>query len=1390
MKTILRSRDLWDLVETGVDETDKDQTRLKAAVKKDAHAMAIIQQAVHDQLFSRIAGATSAKETWDILRMEFQGDEKVKAVKLQGLRREFENLFMKEDELVGDYFSRVMAIVSQKRSYGETVSDQIIVEKVLRSLSPRFDFIVPTIEVSTDMSTLTPVKLMGALQSQEARLNSRSKERGEKVEEQALQVVQNNRPVFGSTSPRGRGRGSPRGRGRGRIPDRSKVPQCHVCKKFGHLKRDCWYNDDNQAQVVTAEEPAVEPTAQETEEEQPNLFMMFTEEMDEHSSRLWFLDSGCSNHMTGVKESFTNLDESFAVDVNLGDKKKLRVVGKGTVRINMANGSFRLLEDVYYIPRLEYNLLSVGQLMKKGYSIIFNDGKCVITNKRTGVDLLTIKVAKNNMFVLDASRIDHSQFHAHVCKNDEAHLWHLRYGHFHSQGLKSLSEKNMVYGIPSINLVNSCEGCILGKMNQKPYSSHSWRATKPLELIHADLCGAMQVESLGGSLYYFLLIDDFSRMSWVYFLKNKSQAFEKFKAFKTLVEKESEHRIKVLRTDRGGEFCSHEFNLFCENNGIKRELTVSYTPQHNGVVERKNRTIMGMARSMLKETGLPNCFWAEGVATAVYLLNRATTKAVPEKTPYEAWSGRKPSVRHLKVFGCVAFGHVPIHQRRKLDNRAEKCIFIGYAQECKGYRLYNPVTKKLQVKRNVVFFEQNRWEWLDDKTSAGLDNSALQDPFPLMIESDISSNGDHLPSVHASTPNTYENIDMSQNLSSPSSHQSNSPFPQSTPTYDTTHSPDNSTSPSLNTYSNPMSTTNVTSPNVSQELENAASPPQNSDDGPSRRQRKPPSWLHDFESGEGLSDEEAQFLTLTSTDPSTFQEAADKQEWQKAMMSELEAIKKHDTWELVTLPKGKNVVGLKWIFKTKLGVDGKIVKHKARLVVKGYSQLHGIDYQETFAPVARFETIRVVISVAAQRGWELHQLDVKTAFLNGELSEEIYVNQPEGFVKKGDEDKVYRLKKALYGLKQAPRAWYSRIDGYFSQHGYVRSINEPNLYVKKVNNDFIYVCLYVDDIVYTSSSAKLIKEFKACMEQEFEMSDMGLLKLFLGLEVNQTPKGVFLSQKKYAKSLVSKFGMDGCKAEVTPMNANEKLFLDDKADKVDEVMFRSLVGGLIYLTHTRPDLAYSVSLISRFMQSPSKLHLGAAKRILRYVASTIGFGIWYERGVPVQLLGYTDSDWASSIDDRKSVSASVFNLGSGAVTWSSKKQNTVALSSTEAEYVASSAATSQAVWLRRILCDLGLVQESPTVIFCDNHSAINLSRNPVLHGRTKHIEIKHHYVRDMVAQQEISLEYCGTEMQVADVLTKALGREKFIRFRMLLGVEYFEARGDDGNAPKMTVESG
>jgi hypothetical protein len=296
------------------------------------------------------------------------------------------------------------------------------------------------------------------------------------------------------------------------------------------------------------------------------------------------------------------------------------------------------------------------------------------------------------------------------------------------------------------------------------------------------------------------------------------------------------------------------------------------------------------------------------------------------------------------------------------------------------------------------------------------------------------------------------------------------------------------------------------------------------------------------------------------------------------------------------------------------------------------------------------------------------------------------------------------------------------------------------------------------------------------MMQEFEMTDMGHLKFFLGLEVYQGKHGVFVSQGKYAEDLLNKFDMVGCKIEETPMNSNEKLHSQDGADPVDETMYRSMIGGLMYLQHTRPDISFQVNVLSRFMQKPSKNHYGAAKRVLRYIAGTVQFGLWFERNKKVNLVGYSDSDWASSLDDRKSTSAYTFTLGSGVISWSSKKQNSIALSSMEAEYIAATGATCQAIWLRRILADLGISFEEATIIWCDSMSAIHLSKNLVLHGRSKHIELKHHFIRDMVTQKQVSLEFCGTNDQMADVLTKALPREKFLHFRSMLGVRKLEVR--------------
>ena len=366
---------------------------------------------------------------------------------------------------------------------------------------------------------------------------------------------------------------------------------------------------------------------------------------------------------------------------------------------------------------------------------------------------------------------------------------------------------------------------------------------------------------------------------------------------------------------------------------------------------------------------------------------------------------------------------------------------------------------------------------------------------------------------------------------------------------------------------------------------------------------------------------------------------------------------------------------------------------------------------------------------------------------------------------------MYKLKKALYGLKQAPRTWYSQIDSYFLDQGFERSKSEATLYVKKEGTDILVVALYVDDLLYTGNNKSMIAEFKKDMMKKYEMNDMGLLHYFLGMEIDQKNDGVFVCQKKYAENILAKFGMQDCKPMTTPLVVNEKLVKDDGEKSVDQTLFRSLIGSLLYLTITRPDIMFAASLLSRFMCNPSQLHFGAAKRVLRYIRGTTNFGLMFNRGAGTILQGYCDSDWAGCHDDMKSTSGYCFTLGSAVFSWGSKKQQSVAQSSAEAEYVSAGLATSHVIWLRRILEDVDEKQQDATVMFCDNKSAINIAKNPVHHSRTRHIAIKHHFIREAIEQEEIDLKFCRSEEQVADIFTKALPKEKFYYFREKLGIQ-------------------
>jgi hypothetical protein len=425
-----------------------------------------------------------------------------------------------------------------------------------------------------------------------------------------------------------------------------------------------------------------------------------------------------------------------------------------------------------------------------------------------------------------------------------------------------------------------------------------------------------------------------------------------------------------------------------------------------------------------------------------------------------------------------------------------------------------------------------------------------------------------------------------------------------------------------------------------------------------------------------------------------------------AMLEELASVEENGTWTLTDLPHGHSSIGLKWVFKTKRDAGGAIVRHKARLVAKGYVQREGVDSDEVFAPVARLDSVRALIAVAAHMGWQVHHIDVKLAFLNGDLKEEVYVEQPPGFTSTDEKAKVFRLCKALYGLRQAPRAWNVKLDATLKQLSFESSLSEHALYMHGKGQTRIILGVYVDDLIITGADAEEIAKFKREMMDKFCMSDLGLLHFYLGIEVHQDGSGIMLTQEGYASKLLERAGMAECNSTLVPMEPRLKLSKDSKAPATDATFYRSVVGCLRYLVHTRPDITFDAGYVSRFMEAPTTEHLAAVKHLLRYIADTLSLGYRYKRGGNGELVGFSDSDMAGDVDDRKSTSGTLFSLGDCPITWQSQKQKIVALSSCEAEYVAAVIVACQGVWLCWLLNDMIGKRSSATTIYIDNKSAI------------------------------------------------------------------------------------
>jgi len=786
-----------------------------------------------------------------------------------------------------------------------------------------------------------------------------------------------------------------------------------------------------------------------------------------------------------------------------------------------------------------------------------------------------------------------------------------------------------------------------------------------------------------------------------------------------------------------------------------------------------------VTRSLMYTMNVPKFLWSEAVMTATHLINHMPSRVLGMKTPCEMLFGKNEFIVAPKVFGCTCFvrDHRPFVG--KLDPQAIKCIFVGYSCGQKGYKCWSPSEHRMFVSMDVTFRESIPFYG---------ERSDLSDLFAILespsvdevtregesknVQSDSVEKQSKIEGVISTSASQERRVEGVNNESISSQDRNFEDGRQHDRYFSKVYT--------RREYRSPAEATEVAPPppihDSTQEIINVPSSPEVeldhplSDDLPIALRKSTRINAGVPRPRYGFEDDISNYVSYASLSPSyksflaslqlvqipkDWKEAKHNPKWKEAMLEELAALEKNKTWDLVPLPIGKKVVGCKWVFTVKQNPDGKVERYKARLVAKGYCQTYGIDYDETFAPVAKMSTVRTLISCAVVYDWPLYQLDIKNAFLHGDLREEVYMEIPPGFATDQTKGKVLKLKKSLYGLKQSPRAWFDRLRRAMCNMGYKQCNSDHTMFYHHSRGHVTILAVYVDDMIITGDDTLEITRLKCNLSKEFEVKDLGQLRYFLGIEIARSPRGIVLSQRRYVLDLLDETGMLGCRPASTPIEQNHKICAE-YGDPVDKERYQRLVGRLIYLCHTRPDITYAVSIVSRYMHDPRSGHLDAVYRILRYLKSSPGKGLWFKRNGHLEVEGYCDADWASCLDDRRSTSGYCTFVGGNLVAWRSKKQPVVSRSTAEAEFRAMSVCLSEMLWVKNLLSELKLMKGT-LKLWCDNKSALSIATNPVQHDRTKHVEIDRFFIKEKIDNGILELSHVNSCDQVADCLTKGLG---------------------------------
>lgn len=1299
MELLLIKDEVWHVI-SGTPMTLSSDRSNQAAVdvwkKSDDKARAMIGLLVEDNQLSHIRSKTTAKQMWETLK---EYHEKSTLSNKVILMRQICGAKMEEGGDMEEHIDQLTGLFQKLVALGETeLSDNWTVAMILSSLPPSYNTLVTALETRPEADltlSLVQSKLIG---------EHRQRKANGSIDNQS-----NNDSAM-------------------RVSEK-ETKLCFFCKRSGHLKRSCssyiaWKERQERKTSEQAKLVGRNVSTTKSEQNEEYLFMVTTKgkRTSSNNNTEWTIDSAATSHTTGNKNLFVTLNYGNHGSVKVANDCYEKVLGKGTIPVKFVNElgkeSTATLCDVLYTPAITDNLLSVKKLTSNGFKVIFEENSCKIIRgeRQIGIgdccgDLYKLRQSQRAYAVMSESH------HTSKC----IHYWHRILGHRDPTAIKEMSERGLVKNmeITDCKVKLFCDICAMAKMTRLPFPKVSMnKSNSVLDLIHSDVCGPMKTMSPSGKRYILTFIDDYSRFTKVFFLRQKSETETKLREYVEMTKTKFLQKPKMMRSDRGGEYVGNVTTKLLNSEGIQTQFTAPSTPQQNGVAERKNRSLVEMARCMLLDAKLSRTFWAEAINMANYLQNRLPTRAI-EATPYELWNGKRPGVTHFQAFGTKCFVHIPAEKRHKLENTAKQMILVGYDEQSKAYRCYDQASKKLVISRDVRF--------------AGF------------AETDSMN----------STPNHKVNEEVNVN------GQSNSDEFQD---YDFLSEDDENKE-----YEEVIGENEIPAEDENHDDQHHTQQQQTLRQSDRRTKGIPPQRLI----------EEMKIVQHKVVEPKTLEEALNselKSYWKQAIEDEMLSLKKNRTWELCELPKDRKAIGCKWTFKAKTDSNGNVARFKARLVAQGFSQKFGTDYDQVFAPVAKQTTFRTLLVIASKENLIVQHIDAKAAFLNGELEETIYMKQPPGF-EEGEPNLVCKLKKSLYGLKQAAKIWNDAMHNLLTSGGFIQNRADPCLYKKKFAGECSYLLIFVDDIILAAKSNQEIESMKEFIASKFEIQDLGEVKQYLGIEVSKTTDNFYaISQSKYIQSILVDFGLTDAKESSIPMrvdygsenNGDEGLLMTNSD-------YQKLIGWLLFLSvNTRPDISAAISILAQRVSQPRQEDWNELKRVVKYLKCTINSKLvlgQVEHNKRNELLhGYADASYADKSLNRKSISGNVFFVNGGLVSWSSRKQNCVALSSTEAEFVALSEACQEACWLRRLLEDMEQETNGPTVMYEDNQSCLKFIGEQKVSNRTKHIDTREYFVKDYVDRKMVSCVYCPTDRMLADLLTKPLAPARHELLRRMCGL--------------------